>query len=239
VSRHFDKGGGALRFELLAVNILQVFATCDLDMYTASYSNNHAESASPILSLLCGLQMKIKNSQVAGGATVAAAQTVAATKKAVAAKAQEDFDIATAAAGAAAKDESNNDVQRQRELAMIETMVAMIHAPNGKGLGNSAAAPVVDVAELVGRPSGSYFVKPKGKSAAVKLFVDNDRNVGGWVLVARVTIASCQAHITRSAVNLKSATEGPVKGDTVTTKMPDSFIQNLRTSSSDRKTHYK
>jgi hypothetical protein len=38
---------------------------------------------------------------------------------------------------------------------------------------------------------------------------------------------------------LKSATEGPVKGDTVTTKMPDSFIQNLRTSSSDRKTHYK
>jgi len=229
-----DSNRGLIDSALLNSDNMQIFnfATCDLDMNTASYTNNHAESASPILGLLCGLQMKIKNSQLAGASTVAAAEKVAATKKAIAKQAQEDFDVATAGASAAAKDESNNDVQRQRELAMIETMVAMIHALNGKGLGNSAAAPVVDVSELVGRPSGSYFVKPKGESAAVKVFVDNDRNGGGWVLVARVTIASCQAHITRSAVNLKSPTEGPVKGDTVTTKMPDSFIQNLRTSSS-------
>ncbi len=115
---------------------------------------------------------------------------------------------------------------------MIETMVHMIHVLNGKELGNSAATPIADISQLVGRPSGFYFVKPQNEAAAVKVFVDNERNGGGWVLVARVTLASCQAHMTRAAVNLKSATEGPLKTDTVTVKMADSFIQNLRTSSS-------
>jgi len=176
--------------------------------------------------------MKIKNSQMQGAQAVDDARAAAAAKKAIVQKAQEDFDKAIAVATTAEKDESTNDSQRQRELDMIDNMVAMIHALNGKGLGNTAAAPVVDISELVGRPSGYYFVKPKGEAVAVKVFVDNERNGGGWVLVARVTIASCQQHITRGAVGLKSSTEGPTKADTVTTKMPDSFIQNLRSSSS-------
>ena len=229
-----DSNRGTVDSALLNGDNMQIFTfvSCDIDMNTASYSNNHAESANPILGLLCGLQMKIKSTQVAGAKQVAAVKAAAETKKAVVQKAQEDFDKATAAATTADKDESNSNMQRQKELDMIDTMVAMIHALNGKGLGNSAAAPVVDIAELAGRPSGFYFVKPKNEAAAVKMYVDNDRNGGGWVLVARVTTASCQAHITRAAVGLKSANEGPTKGDTVTTKMSDSFIQNLRTSSS-------
>jgi len=229
-----DSGRGTVDSALLNGDNMQIFTfvSCDIDMNTASYSNNHAESASPILGLLCGLQMKIKSTEVAGAKQVAAVKAAAETKKAVVQKAQEDFDKATAAAITADKDESNSNNQRQKELAMIDTMVAMIHALNGKGLGNSAAAPIVDIAELAGRPSGFYFVKPQNEASAVKMYVDNDRNGGGWVLAARVTTASCQAHITRAAVGLKSANEGPTKGDTVTTKMSDSFIQNLRSSSS-------
>jgi len=229
-----DSGRGTVDSALLNGDNMQIFTfvSCDIDMNTASYSNNHAESASPILGLLCGLQMKIKSTQVSGAQQVAAVKAAAETKKAVVQKAQEDFDKATAAAITADKDESNSNNQRQKELAMIDTMVTMIHALNGRSLGSSAAAPVVDIAQLVGRPSGFYFVKPKNEKDAVKVYVDNDRNGGGWVLAARVTIASCNAHLTRSAVNLKSASEGPTKEDTTTVKLADSFIQSLRTSSS-------
>ena len=229
-----DSGRGTVDSALLNGNNMQIFTfvSCDIDMNTASYSNNHAESASPILGLLCGLQMKIKSTEVAGAQQVAAVKAAAETKKAVVQKAQEDFDKATAAASTADKDESNSNMQRQKELAMIDTMVTMIHALNGRSLGSSAAVPVVDIAQLVGRPSGFYFVKPQNEKDAVKVYVDNDRNGGGWVLAARVTIASCNAHLTRSAVNMKSASEGPTKQDTTTVKLADSFIQSLRTSSS-------
>jgi len=150
-----DSGRGTVDSALLNGDNMQIFTfvSCDIDMNTASYSNNHAESASPILGLLCGLQMKIKSTQVSGAQQVAAVKAAAETKKAVVQKAQEDFDKATAAAITADKDESNSNNQRQKELAMIDTMVTMIHALNGRSLGSSAAAPVVDIAQLVGRPS--------------------------------------------------------------------------------------
>jgi len=208
------------------------FKTCDIDMKVDSYKTKHSESVSPILNLLCGLQMKIRASQVVGAKEVATSTAIATTKKTEAEKAQLEYERANSAAVARAKDETNIDAQKAKELAMIETMVHMIHVLNGKELGNSATTPIADISQLVGRPSGFYFVKPQNEAAAVKVFVDNERNGGGWVLVARVTLASCQAHMTRAAVNLKSATEGPLKTDTVTVKMADSFIQNLRTSSS-------
>jgi hypothetical protein len=208
------------------------FKQCSIDQNTGSYKNNHADHVTPILSLLCGLQNKIKNSQVDGQKQVAAANTVAAEKKAIVEKAKVEEDKAISAATTLANEEKTADVQKQRELEMIDKMVQMIHALNGKSLGNAAGSPVVDLSELVGRPSGWYFVQPKGESAAVRLFVDNERNGGGWALVARVTKGSCQAHITRSAVNIGDGKQGPAKDAGQTVKLSDSFIQNLRSGSS-------
>jgi len=216
------------------------FKQCSIDANTGSYKNNHADHVSPILSLLCGLQNKIKFSQVEGKKLVAAASTVASEKKAlrkqVEEKAKAEEDKAVSAYDTLLNEEKTADVQKHRELEMIDKMVQMIHALNGKALGNAAGSPIVDLSELVGRPSGWYFVQPKGESAAVKLFVDNERNGGGWALVARVTKGSCQAHITRSAVNIGDGKTGPAKDAGQTVKFADSFIENLRTSSTARGT---
>jgi hypothetical protein len=212
------------------------FKQCSIDQKTGSYKNNHADHVTPILSLLCGLQNKIKSSQVEGQKRVAAANTVAAEKKEVVKKAKEEEDKAISEATTLDNEEKTADVQKHRELEMIDKMVQMIHALNGKELGNAPGSPVADLAELVGRPSGWYFVQPKGESAVVKLFVDNQRNGGGWALVARVTKSSCQAHMTRSAVNIGDGKQGPAKDAGQTVKLSDSFIQNLRSSSSARGT---
>jgi len=229
-----DSTRGTIDSALLNGNMMQIFdfKSCSIDQNTASYKNNHADHVSPMLSLLCGLQQKIRGTQINGQKQVAAAMTVAEQKKAIADKAQQDTLTALAAANALSNQEKIVDIQNTRELEMIDKIVSMIHSLNGKGLGNSPASPVVDIAELGGRPSGFYFVKPNGETNAVKVYVDNERNGGGWVLVARVTRASCQAHMNRAAVNLKSALEGPTKDATDTIKFDDRFIQNLRTSSS-------
>jgi hypothetical protein len=219
---------------LLNGNMMQIFNfdVCGIESAVSSYQNNHAESAKPMLQLLCNLEAKIKNSQVSGQVNVAQLNAVAAGKQASVVAAQNAYNSAVSAAETLANEESTADVQRERELNMIESMIQMIHALNGKELGNSAASPIVDIAGLVGRASGFYFVKPNGASAAVKVYVDNDRNGGGWVLVARVTTASCQAHMNRAAVGLKNSNEGPTKQDDKTTKFDDEFIQQLRSSSS-------
>jgi len=221
---------------VLTGDMMQIFdfQQCSIDQNTGSYKNNHAESITPILSLLCGLQNKIKLSQVEGQKQVAAANAVASEKKAVVEKAKAEEDKAISAAATLVNEEKTADVQKQRELDMIDKMVQMVHALNGKALGNAAGSPIADLSELVGRPSGWYFVQPKGESAAVKLFVDNERNGGGWALVARVTKGSCQAHITRSAVNIGDGKTGPAKDAGNTVKFADSFIENLRTSSTAR-----
>jgi hypothetical protein len=204
------------------------FVTCDLDMSTASYTNNHAESASPILALLCGLQMKIKGTVLTGAANVAAAKVVKEDRGKDVTAANTNYGLAETAYTTASNDNSAANIQRNRELQMIDNMVAMIHALNGKGLGNNALAPIVDISQLVGRISGTYWVKPAGEPNAVQLLHDNDRNGGGWVLAATVTRASCQAHMmTRDAIG----TAAPSKTDTVTTKKSDAFIDKLRASS--------
>jgi hypothetical protein len=81
-----------------------------------------------------------------------------------------------------------------------------------------------------GLPSGVYWINPGGVGN-YQMYVDNSRNGGGWVLCARVTTASCQAHMTNSAVGL-SGTTGPRTSNSTTTKMADSWIQSLRNNSS-------
>jgi len=229
-----DAARGTIDSALLNGDMMQIFnfKTCSIDQNTASYKNSHADHVSPMLSLLCGLQQKIRGTQINGQKNVAVAVNAAEQKKALADKAQQEVATALAAATALSNEEKIVDIQNTRELEMIDKIVSMIHSLNGKGLGSSSAAPVVDIAELGGRPSGYYYVKPNGETNSVKVYVDNERNGGGWVLVARVTQASCQAHMNRAAVNMKSAEEGPTREATNTIKLDDRFIQNLRTSSS-------
>ena len=81
-----------------------------------------------------------------------------------------------------------------------------------------------------GLGSGNYWIQPEGESAPYEMYVDNTRNGGGWVLCASVRTSTCQDHMTRSAVRISGST-GPRTGDTSTTKMADSWINNLVASS--------
>ena len=82
-----------------------------------------------------------------------------------------------------------------------------------------------------GDPSGFYWIQPTSSSANYRMYVDNDRNGGGWVLTARVTVADCQAHWSNGAVNF-DGTNGPTATRSSTVKVADSWMNALRSASS-------
>lgn len=85
------------------------------------------------------------------------------------------------------------------------------------------------VIKNAGLPSGLYWIQPSGQSA-YQMYVDNNRNGGGWVLCSTVRTSTCQDHMTNNWVRISGNT-GPRTGDTSTTKMNDSWINALRSSS--------
>jgi hypothetical protein len=78
-------------------------------------------------------------------------------------------------------------------------------------------------------PSGLYWIRPSGQTS-YQMYVDNDRNGGGWVLCANVRTATCQDHMDNNPVRI-SGTTGPRIEDTSTTKMADGWMNALRSSS--------
>lgn len=114
------------------------------------------------------------------------------------------------------------------EPTPFPTPLPTIHVAPGHVSSKPATSGMVILGQ--GDPSGTYWIKPTGSSATYQMYVDNDRNGGGWVLVARVTVASCQAHSSNGAVNF-DGTNGPSKTQTSTTKVADTWIQALRSGS--------
>jgi len=80
-----------------------------------------------------------------------------------------------------------------------------------------------------GYSSGYYYIAISGYSAQ-RMYVDNSRNGGGWLLMARVTVSSNQAHHNSSSVNV-SSNNGPQYQATSTAKMSDAFMNAYRTAS--------
>ncbi len=80
-----------------------------------------------------------------------------------------------------------------------------------------------------GYSSGYYYIAISGYSAQ-RMYVDNSRNGGGWLLMARVTVSSNQAHHNSSSVNV-SSNNGPQYQATSTAKMSDAFMNAYRNAS--------
>ena len=80
-----------------------------------------------------------------------------------------------------------------------------------------------------GYPDGYYYIAISGYSAQ-RMYVDNTRNGGGWLLMARVTVSSNQAHHNSSSVNV-SGNNGPQYQATSTAKMSDAFMNAYRNAS--------
>jgi len=80
-----------------------------------------------------------------------------------------------------------------------------------------------------GYPSGYYYISVSGYGA-YRMYVDNSRNGGGWVMAVRATIADNQAHCNNSAVNF-DGTNGPTLGQTSTRKVSDAWMNAYRSQS--------
>jgi len=80
-----------------------------------------------------------------------------------------------------------------------------------------------------GYPSGYYYISVSGYSDYY-MYVDNSRNGGGWVLTARVTVSSGQAHSNNNAVNF-DGTNGPTTTMTSTRKVSDAWMNAYRSQS--------
>lgn len=95
----------------------------------------------------------------------------------------------------------------------------------------TAANPAANAVQLAnqGYPDGYYYIAISGYSAQ-RMYVDNSRNGGGWVLMARVTVSSNQAHHNNNSVNV-SNNNGPQYQATSTAKMSDAFMNAYRTAS--------
>ena len=109
----------------------------------------------------------------------------------------------------------------------------MVATTDSSNPGDSESNPATDgnAIAAAGLTSGLYWIQPNNGVTAYEMYVDTTRNGGGWVLVARVTTSSCQAHMTTSAVGI-SGTTGPRLTNNSTTKMSDSWINALRSASS-------
>jgi hypothetical protein len=80
-----------------------------------------------------------------------------------------------------------------------------------------------------GYPDGYYYIAVSGYSTQ-RMYVDNTRNGGGWLLMARVTVSSNQAHHNSSSVNV-SGNNGPQYQASSTAKMSDAFMNAYRSAS--------
>ena len=80
-----------------------------------------------------------------------------------------------------------------------------------------------------GYPDGYYYIAVSGYSSQ-RMYVDNTRNGGGWLLMARVTVSSNQAHHNSSSVNV-SGNNGPQYQASSTAKMSDAFMNAYRSAS--------
>ena len=81
-------------------------------------------------------------------------------------------------------------------------------------------------------PDGFYWVQPENEKA-YRVFIDNTRNDGGWVLCVRATIVDNQSHWTQYRYKFLDSTHpaGPEPYQTFTSKIEDSWIQALRNTS--------
>jgi len=77
-----------------------------------------------------------------------------------------------------------------------------------------------------GLPSGLYWIKPTSATNSYKMYVDCDRNGGGWVLTVHARTSTCQDHMTNSAVRISNSL-GPRFGNTSTTKVEDSWMNAM------------
>jgi hypothetical protein len=101
----------------------------------------------------------------------------------------------------------------------------------GAALG-SAANPARNALQLKGQgyASGQYYILVDGYPA-YRMYVDNDRNGGGWVMAATVKQANCQDHHNNDSVRF-DGTNGPTPSTSSTTKVSSAWMNAYRAQSS-------
>tara|TARA_B100001564_G_scaffold360045_1_gene385077 strand:+ start:912 stop:1796 length:885 start_codon:yes stop_codon:yes gene_type:complete len=77
-----------------------------------------------------------------------------------------------------------------------------------------------------GLPSGLYWIKPNSSNNSYKMYVDCDRNGGGWVLTVHARTSTCQDHMNQGAVRISNSL-GPRFGNTSTCKVEDSWMNAM------------
>lgn len=81
-----------------------------------------------------------------------------------------------------------------------------------------------------GYPSGEYYIAVDGYST-YRMYVDNDRNGGGWIMTATVKQANCQEHHNNGSVRFDGV-NGPTPSTGSTTKVSDAWMNAYRAQSS-------
>lgn len=101
----------------------------------------------------------------------------------------------------------------------------------GAALG-SVANPARNALQLKGQgyASGQYYIAVDGYPS-YRMYVDNDRNGGGWIMAATVKQANCQDHHNNSSVRF-DGTNGPTPSTGSTTKVSDAWMNAYRAQSS-------
>jgi hypothetical protein len=101
----------------------------------------------------------------------------------------------------------------------------------GAALG-SAANPARNAMQLKGQgyASGQYYIAVDGYPS-YRMYVDNDRNGGGWIMAATVKQANCQEHHNNDSVRF-DGTNGPTPSTGSTTKVSSAWMNAYRAQSS-------
>lgn len=109
------------------------------------------------------------------------------------------------------------------------TLTLTTAAPDGETIDGALPSGAWLADNFPAAADGYYWVKPTGDTA-YRVWIDNTRNGGGWVLVVRATLRDYYDHVTQDAVRL-AANTGPEPLQIRTSKIEDTWIQALRDAS--------
>lgn len=126
---------------------------------------------------------------------------------------------------------SNGMIRFNSSLGTPEVYTSDGWVTFGAALGSSAN-PARNAMQLKaqGYASGQYYIAVDGYPS-YRMYVDNDRNGGGWIMAATVKQANCQDHHNNGSVRF-DGTNGPTPSTASTTKVSDAWMNAYRAQSS-------